>query len=163
MPWGIRLADSRCSAGTKAPSAPATPGDTAGNISAEPADAATEPGGARAVRTGIVEVRAAAARNLPRMDSFGSCDAFLRLSLCGETRETSVRGRRKEGGVGTLPSVLPWENSGVGRRLRFATAARKQQLLATQVPLSQWIAVCGWRSEPLSGFKRETERRVYAR
>jgi hypothetical protein len=44
-------------------------------------------------RTRIVEVRAAAARNLPKMDAFGTCDAFCRLSLCGETRETSVSGR----------------------------------------------------------------------
>ena len=56
-------------------------------------------------RTRFVEVRAAAARNLPRMDAFGSCDAFCRLSLCGDMRETSVRrGIEDEGGDGGLPA-----------------------------------------------------------
>ena len=30
------------------------------------------------------------ARNLPRMDAFGTCDPFCRIAFCGESRETSV-------------------------------------------------------------------------
>ncbi len=42
-------------------------------------------------RTRVVEVRVKGARNLPRMDTIGSCDPFCRLAFCGEHRETSVR------------------------------------------------------------------------
>jgi hypothetical protein len=41
-------------------------------------------------RTRVVEVRVLSAQNLPRMDAFGKCDAFCRLTFCGEPRETSV-------------------------------------------------------------------------
>ncbi len=67
-------------------SAPAPDGAGAGAEPGEPAAPALP------ARTRIVEVRAAAARNLPRMDAFGTCDAFCRITLCGETRETAVRG-----------------------------------------------------------------------
>ncbi len=41
-------------------------------------------------RTRVVEVRVLSAQNLPRMDAFGKCDAFCRLTFGGEPRETSV-------------------------------------------------------------------------
>jgi hypothetical protein len=41
-------------------------------------------------RTRVVEVRVLSAQNLPRMDAFGKCDAFCRLTFSGEPRETSV-------------------------------------------------------------------------
>jgi hypothetical protein len=51
--------------------------------------AAEEPG-PDGERTRVVEVRVMSARNLPRMDTIGSCDPFCRLTFCGEHRETSV-------------------------------------------------------------------------
>ena len=49
-----------------------------------------EPASMEEMRTRVVEVRVLSAQNLPRMDAFGKCDAFCRLTFCGEPRETSV-------------------------------------------------------------------------
>ena len=35
-------------------------------------------------------VQVASARNLPKIDAFGTIDPFVRLTFCGETRETKV-------------------------------------------------------------------------
>ena len=51
---------------------------------------AAEAPGVDGERTRVVEVRVMTARNLPRMDTIGSCDPFCRLTFCGEHRETSV-------------------------------------------------------------------------
>ncbi len=40
--------------------------------------------------TRFLEIKVVNARNLPKMDTFGTCDPFCRLDFCGENRETSV-------------------------------------------------------------------------
>eukprot|EP00291_Cryptomonas_curvata_P008243 CAMPEP_0172191692 /NCGR_PEP_ID=MMETSP1050-20130122/23864_1 /TAXON_ID=233186 /ORGANISM="Cryptomonas curvata, Strain CCAP979/52" /LENGTH=303 /DNA_ID=CAMNT_0012866813 /DNA_START=110 /DNA_END=1018 /DNA_ORIENTATION=+ len=40
--------------------------------------------------TRYLEIKVVNARNLPKMDTFGTCDPFCRLEFCGENRETAV-------------------------------------------------------------------------
>ena len=87
-------------AGAKPPTSTSPPelaADAAETLPRRPTDVPPPPPSREPVpaagRTRFVEVRVAAARNLPRMDAFGTCDAFCRLSLCEETRETAVRER----------------------------------------------------------------------
>jgi Ca2+-dependent lipid-binding protein len=40
--------------------------------------------------TRFLEIKVVNARNLPKMDTFGTCDPFCRLDFCGENRETKV-------------------------------------------------------------------------
>ncbi len=96
-----------------------------------------------AARTRIVEVRAAAARNLPRMDTFGTCNALCRLSLCGETRKTAVRAGRVPARC-CLPQIM--ETSGPGLGL-----GRGPDMKWESPGLVSAAAQASWQATPATG------------